>query len=93
MALAQNSQRPSIALQVYAFAFLAIGVGLGAWLAYKVGAVSDGELSYTTMQPVYTDTKTAFNWLYFEIGASAGLVACAVLLATSFLVPRSATER
>ena len=92
MTSAQNSRGPNIALQVYAIAFLAIGAGLGAWLGYKVGAVSDGELSYTTMQPVYTDTKPAFNWLYFEIGAASGLVACAVLLAASFLAPRSGPE-
>lgn len=92
MATARNPRGFNLALQVYAFVFLAIGAGLGALLASQIGAVSDGELSYTTMQPIYTDTKTAFNWLYFEIGAAAGLVSCAVLIAASFLVPASSSE-
>ncbi|MDP2292170.1 MAG: hypothetical protein Q8M22_13350 [Actinomycetota bacterium] len=74
----------NVTLQVYALLFLVLGGGLGAMLGFKVGALSDGSVSDLTMLPEVEGAGKAFNWLFFEIGVAAGLIACAVLLAASF---------
>jgi hypothetical protein len=69
---------------VYALLFLILGGGLGAALGYAVGASSDGTQVNLTVVPATNDgSGKSFNWLFFEIGMAAGLIACAVLLAAS----------
>ena len=81
-----GKMQANLTLQLYALLFLVLGGGLGALLGYKIGAVSDGSVSDLTMVPDQQGVGKAFNWLFFEIGVAAGLVCCAVLLASSFRV-------
>ena len=37
-----------------------------------------------TMVPEVEGTGKTFNWLFFEVGVMAGLIACAIMLAASF---------
>ncbi|MCE9623723.1 MAG: hypothetical protein K8R99_15395 [Actinomycetia bacterium] len=74
----------NIGLQAYALLFLVLGGGLGAVLGYSVGAASDGSVSNLTLIPEEVGARKSFNWLFFEIGIAAGLIACAVLIAASF---------
>lgn len=85
MTTPSQQNKPNVTLQAYALVFLALGAGLGALLGYKVGAASDGGLGNLTAVPEVEGTAKVFNWLFFEIGLAAGLVACAVLLAASFM--------
>ena len=86
--MSEKSAVARITLQVYALAFLGIGVGAGCLLGYRIGAVSDGVQADMTVIPRTADQPQAFNWLFFAICFGAGLVSCAVLLAASVLVDR-----
>ncbi len=71
-------------IQVLALLFLVLGFGLGTILGLTVKALGDIEGADLTTVTTATNRAGEFNWLLFEIGAAAGLVCCAVLLAASF---------